>query len=119
MNNITIVYSTLVTGNTIKNDNTTSASRINNACDVFTSEYLLIIRAITDVPPSVLLEAMTSPEPTPINTPANTALIKFSSIPKLKDFVKSKKMELAVIVMTVYMAVVLLKYFQPITIKRH
>ena len=92
MNSIIIVNKTFFNGNTIKNDKTTMPSKIKIPCDVFISEYLLIILAITDVPPRVLPVEITSPAPIPIIAPPNTEFITKSSIPKLIFSVTRKRM---------------------------
>ena len=96
-----MVYNTFVIGKTTINDNTIIASKMSNACDVFISLYFEIIRAMTDVPPNVLWAVMTKPEPIPNIKPAKIELIKLSWIPNPNVCVKSRKIELAVIVIAV------------------
>ena len=78
-------------------------------CDVLMSKYLFSILAMTDVPPITPPEAITNPIPTPIKTPPNEAFITKLSIPVLKFSVKSKKIEIAVLAINVYTAVLVLK----------
>ena len=77
------------------------ASNISSACDVFISLYFEMIRAMTDVPPNVLWAVITNPEPIPNIKPAKIELIKLSWIPNPNVWVKSRKIELAVIVIAV------------------
>src|SRR5699024_11775254 len=78
-------------------------------CDVLMSKYLFSILAMTDVPPITLPEAITNPIPTPNKTPPNEAFITKLSIHVLKFSVKSKKIEIAVLAINVYTAVLVLK----------
>src|SRR5699024_5062308 len=80
--------------------------------DVFISLYLLMIFAITDVPPSVLRADITKPVPIPINTPEKIVLIKSDSKFNFKGSVIPKNIDLSTTLIRLSTTVVLLKYFK-------